>query len=64
MKYKHPLYAFFLDDQSLYEDLGAELLHSPSAAPNKRYTFNITYSCVINYKYKGGTFVVFPTNIW
>jgi len=29
---------------------------------NKRYTCNITYSCVIYYKYKGGIFVVFPTN--
>jgi len=23
---------------------------------------NITYSCVINYNYKGGIFVVFPIN--
>ncbi|XP_037731839.1 tetraspanin-17 isoform X3 [Drosophila subpulchrella] len=36
--------------------------HSPSAAPNKRHTFNITYSCDINYKYKGGIFFVLPTN--
>jgi len=26
--------------------------------------FNITYSCVSNYKYKGGIFVVFPTNTY